>query len=148
MKTYVQLKDGIAFSYIETDKDMDGLILLDEGISPESVLNKKYENEEWLDVEKIYYVSSLTKDGKISMIDSTYFPSDVTGEIVSSEVDSTWVKINGEWTDIVAYQNETRPQYNSWYWDQESLSWLPPVPKPIDGNEYVWNEESVFWDLV
>lgn len=36
--------------------------------------------------------------------------------------------------------------YDSWILDSTSLSWKPPIPRPSDGNQYDWNEETQSWD--
>lgn len=36
--------------------------------------------------------------------------------------------------------------YPSWVLDQESCLWEPPVARPNDGKDYVWNEETTSWD--
>ncbi len=28
------------------------------------------------------------------------------------------------------------------------ISWYPPIPKPEDGNEYIWNEDTLSWIVV
>jgi len=38
--------------------------------------------------------------------------------------------------------------YESWNLNEETASWDSPVPYPTDGEEYVWNEENLSWDLV
>jgi len=35
--------------------------------------------------------------------------------------------------------------YPSWTWG--GASWVPPVPYPVDGQAYVWNEDSQEWIL-
>lgn len=35
--------------------------------------------------------------------------------------------------------------YESWYLDQNTCTWTPPVEHPNDGNPYVWDEESLNW---
>jgi hypothetical protein len=37
--------------------------------------------------------------------------------------------------------------FESWAFDAENCSWLPPTPCPNDGNEYLWNEETLTWDI-
>jgi hypothetical protein len=34
----------------------------------------------------------------------------------------------------------------SWVLDEESCFWMEPIPRPTDGKNYVWNEETVSWD--
>lgn len=38
--------------------------------------------------------------------------------------------------------------YNSWTFNEEDLFWQPPIPYPNDGNDYVWNESLLQWDLI
>ena len=37
--------------------------------------------------------------------------------------------------------------YPSWIFNQDTLVWEAPIPQPEDGEEYVWNEQAVSWDL-
>jgi hypothetical protein len=37
--------------------------------------------------------------------------------------------------------------YVGWVFDNDYLLWIPPIPRPDDGNEYVWNNETVSWML-
>ena len=41
--------------------------------------------------------------------------------------------------------NCTRPE--SWVWSEEQVSWIAPVPVPLDGLPYVWDEEVKNWVL-
>lgn len=31
--------------------------------------------------------------------------------------------------------------------DEELQIWVPPIPQPVDGRRYMWNEEDQRWDL-
>jgi hypothetical protein len=33
-------------------------------------------------------------------------------------------------------------------WNAENCAWVPPVPYPTDGNEYIWNAKRKQWTLV
>jgi hypothetical protein len=35
--------------------------------------------------------------------------------------------------------------YPSWTLNEETFSWVSPVPYPEDGNEYIWDEEAGAW---
>lgn len=35
--------------------------------------------------------------------------------------------------------------YNSWILNEDTCLWEPPVPMPIDGKTYQWDEDSVSW---
>jgi hypothetical protein len=38
--------------------------------------------------------------------------------------------------------------YPSWLLNTEKCIWNPPVPRPNDGKQYIWNETTQSWDLV
>jgi len=38
--------------------------------------------------------------------------------------------------------------YPSWALDEEACQWIPPIPYPVDGQKYSWNEETQTWDVV
>jgi len=38
-----------------------------------------------------------------------------------------------------------RKRFNSWVWDEPTLSWNPPIPYPSDGNRYYWDEANTNW---
>lgn len=37
--------------------------------------------------------------------------------------------------------------YDSWTLNESTCLWDPPTPMPLDGQEYVWNEDTTSWDL-
>lgn len=38
--------------------------------------------------------------------------------------------------------------YASWVFSDNTLDWLPPIPYPEDGNQYLWDENTVSWILI
>ena len=38
--------------------------------------------------------------------------------------------------------------FASWVLDEDSCLWEAPIPRPDDGNQYVWNEETQAWDQI
>jgi hypothetical protein len=38
--------------------------------------------------------------------------------------------------------------YNSWILNEETCIWEAPTPMPEDENIYIWDEESLSWQLV
>jgi hypothetical protein len=38
--------------------------------------------------------------------------------------------------------------YDSWLLDEETCLWEAPVAYPDDGEQYVWNEDTVSWQVV
>lgn len=39
-------------------------------------------------------------------------------------------------------------QFNSWNLNEDTCLWEPPVPYPIDGNIYVWDETELNWKKI
>ena len=91
MNKWVQLKDGVAFAYVESPHFVDGAILLDESTDWDDIKAKKYENGSWVEAPLIYFVTQLV-NGVVHQTNSTVFSSDVTGDIVSQECSFGWVK--------------------------------------------------------
>lgn len=38
--------------------------------------------------------------------------------------------------------------WDSWILNETTCQWNAPVAYPLDGENYLWNEETVSWDLV
>lgn len=38
--------------------------------------------------------------------------------------------------------------YPSWTLDTETCFWVPPVPMPLDGNRWVWDESTLSWVML
>ena len=38
--------------------------------------------------------------------------------------------------------------YSSWLLDEFKCLWYPPIPKPNDGKDYIWNESTQSWDKI
>lgn len=38
--------------------------------------------------------------------------------------------------------------YPSWTLNEDTCRWVAPIPVPMDGKEYRWNEAARSWDLV
>jgi hypothetical protein len=37
--------------------------------------------------------------------------------------------------------------FNSWTLNEDTCRWDSPTPMPSDSNRYIWNEETLSWDL-
>lgn len=113
MKQYIQLKDGIAFSNIFTENELetsDSLIEVSSDVDANSLLKKKYNNGSWEEPESIYFISSYNQDDSIDKIESTIFPSEVFGEIVDPTVRPFWIKNqDGVWVEPPAPVVEVAP---------------------------------------
>jgi len=91
MPNWVQLKDGVAFAYVNSSAHVENSIMLDDSINPESILAKKYENNEWVDAPLIHFVEEMLGN-KVLRVNSTVYASDVKGEICGPEVREMWRK--------------------------------------------------------
>lgn len=75
-------------------------------------------------------------------------------------IGTTYEKFNGVWQDV--HQIELLPleertkkisdyvranpkPFESWIFNENDLRWEPPVPMPIDGNVWYWNESLQKW---
>lgn len=38
--------------------------------------------------------------------------------------------------------------YNSWLLNEDTCQWKAPIDYPTDDKRYVWNEETLSWDVV
>ena len=38
--------------------------------------------------------------------------------------------------------------YNSWILNEETCLWEPPISYPTDKNKYIWNEETLSWNIL
>ena len=38
--------------------------------------------------------------------------------------------------------------FNSWILNENTCLWNAPVAKPQDGNQYIWNEQTLSWNIV
>lgn len=38
--------------------------------------------------------------------------------------------------------------YESWILNYETYEWEPPTPRPDDGYDYFWNEDSKTWNII
>ena len=38
--------------------------------------------------------------------------------------------------------------FNSWLLNEDTCRWKPPVDMPKDGNRYMWNEQTLSWELL
>jgi hypothetical protein len=144
---YIQLKDGVAFAYVESPFYIENSIALDSDLEWDDVKAKKYQNGQWVEAPLIYFVTQL-KDNVVHQTNSTVFSSDVTGDIVSAECSFGWIKNeDGSYSPPLAPTPVLMPQpYPSWVLNNNFI-WQPPVPRPEEGLWY-WNEDTQSWDEI
>jgi hypothetical protein len=91
MSKWVQLKDGVAFSVVESPYFIENSIALEDNISWDDVKAKKYTNGQWLEAPLVYFVTQLDNN-IVRQVNSTVFSSDVVGDIVPADCVPGWVK--------------------------------------------------------
>jgi hypothetical protein len=85
MKKYIQLKDGVVFSTLNTNNEVqtNENIIEIQGENVDSLLNKKFENGSFVTASKIKY--AVLQNNVVDEIKETYFPSEVSGPIVDND---------------------------------------------------------------
>ena len=60
-----------------------------------------------------------------------------------------WITDSGENFDGTFDIMIPRPEqpFESWTWNEDVSVWEPPAPYPNDGEYYVWDEETLSWNL-
>ena len=97
MTNWIQLKDGVAFAYVNSSNFVANSIPVEESVDPDTLMAKKYVDGQWEDAELIYFVEEMLGN-KVLRVNSTVFSSDVTGDIIGPEVKEMWTKNeNGEY---------------------------------------------------
>jgi hypothetical protein len=125
MKTYIQLKDDIAFAIVQSDNPVNNSVELDDSTELDSVLGKKKTESGWIEPEKIYFVSNLSDLGVIKEIKNTIFPSEVNGEIVDASTKTQSIKVDGAWLTVNKHMRNTYPtDGQSYEWDDETITWI------------------------
>ena len=97
MKTFIQLKDNIGWSHIDTNGEVPGVeVELGTG---ENYINKKYENGSWSDASQILF-AIINEFNQIAEIRKTYFISEVgNNPVIDDEVVADWLYIDGQWVN-------------------------------------------------
>jgi len=91
MTNWIQLKDGVAFAYVNSSNFVANSIPIEDSVDPETLMAKKYVDGQWEEAPLVYFVEEMLGN-KVLRINSTVFSSDVTGDIISSEVKPMWTK--------------------------------------------------------
>jgi hypothetical protein len=91
MTNWIQLKDGVAFAYVNSSNFVANSIPIEDSVDPNTIMAKKYVDGQWEEAELIYFVEEILGN-KVLRVNSTVFASDVTGDIVGPEVKAMWTK--------------------------------------------------------
>ena len=94
MRTFIQFKDDVAFSTIQTVGETDGIEVFTD--NPEQFLNKKFIDGSWVDAPLIRY-AILDDTNTVVQVEKTYFPSLVGNNIV---IDDPSIGVNAVWNGV------------------------------------------------
>lgn len=110
-------------------------------------------NNAVIDVVVVNNVELLDENGQESEAKGISFLKNIFGS------DTRWVQtsynnnirrryaiVGGGYSDSADAFYTPQP-FSSWTLDVDMAEWVPPVPYPEDGNNYVWSEEVVSWVL-
>jgi len=63
---------------------------------------------------------------------------------------SIWSNNEGENFEITYEFSTLRSiaPYNDWIWNHNEKQWIPPVPMPVDGKMYAWNDQDHTWEIM
>ena len=143
MAYFAKLKED---NTVDTVVRVENSIMADEdGVEQEQLgidfLNKTYKktNVTWVQT------SINTRGGK-------HYEPDIDGNDPNVEDGKTPLRKNyasSGYTYDATRDAFIQPQpFPSWTLDEDTCLWQPPVVRPDDENEYVWNEGTQSWDLV
>ena len=65
------------------------------------------------------------------------------GTVVSKE--QTYVPFSAEEKAQAIQELEENKPFASWSVNTETGEFVPPVPSPLDGNPYMWDEDTQLW---
>jgi hypothetical protein len=85
------------------------------------------------------YAAQINTNNVVENIAIFSSPEDVFQGWVIYNTDNPAV-ISGDYVEGFFYSPQPFPS-----WTRNEGLWIPPSPLPNDGNEYVWDEDSLSW---
>ena len=105
MRTFIQFKDGVAFAYVNTPNETEGIEVFTD--NPDQFLKKTFDGTNWADAELIRF-AEVDEEGNIIEVRRTYFSSDVAGRpVITPEVKTNWKWVDGAWVEPAPVVEET-----------------------------------------
>jgi hypothetical protein len=84
----------------------------------------------------------------IHILKTLYGPNTVWKQTsYNNSIRSKYAEIGGTYSpeyDIFI----ARQPYPSWILNTQTHSWVPPIPAPVDGKPYIWNEATQSWSEI
>lgn len=131
MNLYIKIKDGQPFEHPITEENLRYFYpdISSDNIPKDYALFCRLPQPNLLPYEVLCGCEYVFKDGK-------YWDCWQTRSMTQAEKDE-------------AVQEALMHQpFPSWSFDEESFDWKPPIPRPTDGKQYRWNEETLSWKLL
>lgn len=109
MKTFIQIKDGVGFAYVNTIGETDGVEV--EFGTGEEYLNKSYANNTWGDTAPFIWFAEINHNGSILELRKTRFISDVgNNPIITPDISPAAKWVNGQWVEpVIIIPEEPQP---------------------------------------
>ncbi len=119
MKTFIQLRDGIAYAVINTVGELDHSVTPDHTTAfevftdnPEQFLRKVYNAETgtWFDAPIIRF-AEYNENGDLIEIKRTVFAHEIpdNAAVMPNEADGSWKFINGTWQASIIIEPTVQP---------------------------------------
>ena len=103
----------------------------------------------WTDVHNVRPMTDEEKAAKIEQARASLPPNWTLDTETLRPVRPLMPTTGGPWKfDMVTAKDwviATEPPRPSWVLREDGLCYVPPVPKPQDGNQYRWDEPTISW---
>lgn len=132
MKLFIRIKDGQPFEHpiLESNFKQAFPKVDTENLPPEFAEFQRIEQPS-INVYEVYEGVTYELDGNI--VKDVHHVRAMTNEEKTEKQN----EIKEQWTQNGGFA--------SWTFDEETCSFVPPIPYPDDGLFYIWNEESLSW---
>lgn len=134
MELYIQIKNGQPFEHpIFEDNFRQAFPHIDtDNLPPEF--------SKFIRIQppaiKLYEVSEVTYE----RVDGVYQDTYTIREMTSDEKLTKQNIVKEEWGTISSQFNVA-----SWIFNEDACQFVPPIPMPIDGQDYTWDETTTSW---
>jgi hypothetical protein len=95
-------------------------------------------------------VNNIVEDGIVAdqnFIDQLENPAQYIETFIDGSQRANYAGIGCTYDPVNdVFYNPNSP-YPSWVFSQTTWKWEPPIPMPVDENMYVWNEQTISWDI-
>lgn len=132
MELFIRVKDGKPFEHPLLLANLEQAIPgFDKNKPPEGYASFIRVEQPKIGVYEVYEGASYEWDGDV--IKDTYHIKQMTPEEKlnkQNEAKKAWLEAKG---------------WKSWIFNEETCSYEPPTPRPIDEKKYYWDEKELAW---